>query len=226
MTGSTREGDVPDDVVALLHAAVAGSLLSDADGMATSLTAAGWVRGAPGGTWACAADPAWTVESVDRPPSVAVFTYGWDDAVARAGQRLRARLDAGEAGLRPDPGAADPGAADLDAGSWSAGGALVLLRVERQHWSGSRLVPATLQLALEHAAAVPDDPSAVSSAAAGAEEARRVARAGSAVARWYLAADATLPDDVVELLAHDDDPRVVVALAEGAAQRRLARGDA
>ena len=220
MTGSTREGDVPEDVVALLHAAVRGELLTDADGMAAVLTAAGWVRGAPGGSWACAADAAWTVESVDRPPGVAVFTYGWDDAVARAGQRLRARLDAGEAGLRPDD-------AEVGGGSWRAGEVVVVLLVERQRWFGSRLVPATLQLAVERTgAAAPAELSVDVSAQAAAAQARRVAREGSAVARWYLAADATLPDDVVDLLARDDDPRVVVALAEGAAQRELARGDA
>jgi len=220
VTGSTREGDVPEDVLALLHAAVRGELLSDADGMAAVLTTAGWVRGAAGGSWACAADPAWTVESVDRPPSVAVFTYGWDDAVARAGRRLRARLDAGEAGLRPDD-------ADPDGGTWRAGQVVVLLLVERQRWAGSRLVPATLQLAVERAgAAVPTDLSAVGSSETSAAQARRVAREGSAVARWYLAANATLPDDVVDVLARDDDPRVVVALAEGAAQRELARRDA
>ena len=82
-----------------------------------------------------------------------------------------------------------------------------------------RLAPAVLQLALEPAGAPADlapDPVRV----------RRTARDGSPVARWYLAADASLPADVAELLARDEDPRVVAALAAAEAQRRLVLGDA
>ena len=212
MTESTGDGEVPDGVGLLLRDAVRGRLLTDADGMATALARAGWVRGTVGGSWACAADPSWTVQSTVHPPSVSVFTVGWDRDVARATTRLLARLDAGEAGLARGSG---PGA---DRRSWSGGGVLVSLQDARQRWLGTRLAPAMLQLAVEPADASDDlvpDPA----------RARRTAREGSPVARWYLAADASLPEDVVELLSHDEDPLVVAALSAAEAERRLVLGD-
>ncbi|NIZ89868.1 hypothetical protein [Kineococcus rubinsiae] len=211
MTGATEEADVPAGVLLLLRDAVGGRLLTDADGMAAVLTAAGWVRGTVGGSWACVEDPSWTVESVAHPPGLSVFTVGWDHDVARAVTRLGARLDAGEAGLVPG------GEPDAEWRRWSAGAALVLLQHARQRWWGTRLAPAMLQLAVQPAGAEHEAP------APDPERARRVARAGSPVARWYLAGDATLPDDVVDLLAADDDPLVVAALTAGEGQRLIAR---
>ncbi|MEJ5946347.1 hypothetical protein WDZ17_13700 [Pseudokineococcus basanitobsidens] len=51
----------------------------------------------------------------------------------------------------------------------------------------------------------------------------RVVREGSAIARWYLTGHDHLGDDVVDLLARDDDPVVVAALAARDKHRRFAR---
>ncbi|NAZ80947.1 hypothetical protein GTR02_03845 [Kineococcus sp. R8] len=213
MTGPSADAAVPDGVLLLLAAAVRGDLLTDADGMAAALRDAGWRPAAAGGTWTCAADPSWAVESVDHPPTASVLLSGWDHPVARAATGLRALLDAGEGGFAPDG----------DGRRWSGGHATVLLRLARQEWVGSRLAPALVQLDLTSPAG--PAPAADVAAPRPAAQARRTARDGTPVARWYLAADPDLPDDVVAVLARDADPAVVAALAAAEPLRRLVRGE-
>ncbi len=79
------------------------------------------------------------------------------------------------------------------------------LYVGEQHRENRHRVPALLVLDVQRA----DTPH--EGLAADPERARRLAREGSAITRWYLAGEDHLPEDVVVLLAADEDPAVVAA---------------
>lgn len=213
MAAEQRPLQVPVGVVSLLQRAVSGEALARVESMALALTETGWVRGRQSGSWSSAADASWTVESGGHPPSLSIFVRGSDGKQEEATDALRDLLDDGRAGLlsRAAP-----------AWSWSrwlGGGVEVSLSLSRQSWLGSRRVPAMMQLAVERA----DAP--VEGAAPDAQSARRIAADGSAVARWYLAGQDHLPDDVVATLAADDNPSVVTALELNDEPRRIARGE-
>lgn len=53
------------------------------------------------------------------------------------------------------------------------------------------------------------------------DRARRIATSGSPVARWYLAGEADLPEDVIDTLRHDSDPAVVAAIESGEKYRNM-----
>ena len=76
-----------------------------------------------------------------------------------------------------------------------------------------------MQLAVEQADApvegAPRDP----------QSACRIAAEGSTIARWYLAGEDHLPDDVIAVLAAGEDESVIAALEINEERRRIARGD-
>ena len=198
-----------------MRAATVEELLADSESLAGGLEHAGWRRGISGGTWVCAADPAWTVQSSVHPPSLSVFARGEDVVVAEAAGRIAEHLSA------PEGHGLVPGQPDPDWRSWSAPAVAVTLYIFPTRTVGHppHLIemPGSLQLALERSDApnegLSSDPA----------RARKVAREGSAMQRWYLAGEEDLPEDVVQVLAQDDDPEVVAALAVGARQRQAYR---
>ncbi|NAZ75976.1 hypothetical protein GTQ99_11210 [Kineococcus sp. T13] len=217
MSTPTREvPDVPEAVLLLLERAVGGDLLGGGvEAMAAALAATGWVRGVGSGSWSCAADPSWSVQSAGLAPGLSVVCTGGPADLLHLTGALRALLDSGRAG------AVRPGEPDPDWRTWSAGRAgeevVLLLHVGEEHRVNRHLVPALLVLEVEradtpHAGLAPDP-----------ERARRLAREGSATTRWYLAGEDHLPEDVVALLAADEDPAVVAALEAGAGRRDLVR---
>ncbi|MDH6238388.1 hypothetical protein [Cryobacterium sp. CG_9.6] len=90
--------------------------------------------------------------------------------------------------------------------TWHGGEATVSINVQPAQQPGRVRVPAHLQFAIERI----DTPS--EGLPRDDERALRVARTGSPVARWYLAGEDDLPDDIVELLRHDEDPAVSAAV--------------
>ncbi|MEJ5914005.1 hypothetical protein [Pseudokineococcus sp. 1T1Z-3] len=195
----------------LLRAGVSGRLLVDVDAMAGHLDAAGWVRGLLSGSWECPDAPAWSVGSSDHDPHVSVFAHGSDDLVTRTSEGLKALLDSGDAG------AVRPGEPDSHWILWHTDAVVVSLHASAGRRFGRRWVDASLHLALERTDTPPEgrphDP----------DRDLAVARTGSPVARWYLAGQDVLADDVVAQLAGDDDPAVRAALAAGAEERQITK---
>jgi hypothetical protein len=142
---------------------------------------------------------------------VSVFASGSDDLVAQTAHRLRGLLDAGQAGT------VRPGEPDPHAFSWYTDAVDVTLYASTGRPLGPHWVDATLHLALERT----DTPSEGRTHDPARD--RRVAHQGTPVARWYLAGHDELTDDVVDLLARDDDPAVAAALAAGEDNRRATR---
>ena len=142
-------------------------------------------------------------------PSLSIFVRGSDVQQERWTASLHALLNSGLVGplRRAEP--------VWSWSRWFAGGVEISVSLSHQKWIGPHRVPVMMQLALERADAPPEgyapDPQC----------ARRRATEGSAIARWYLAGEDTLPDDVVEPLAADDDPSVVTALQMNEGQRRI-----
>jgi len=217
VTTSTQASEVPHDVplgvLRLLQSALRGDLLSDVEAMATALHEAGWAPSTRSGSWAHLNDRSWSVESSDHALNVSIFAQGDHDAVLQRAAALRTLIDSGEAGP------ARPGDLDPDWMTWSDNRVVISMNVSPPRLLGARIVPATLQLALERAdtpsEGLPPEP----------ERARRLARDGSPMVRWYLAGEDVLPDDVVAVLAADDDPAVRAALAANEQQRRFIRGE-
>lgn len=199
--------EVPDSVALVVRAALRGQLLTDVDTMAAQLEQAGWTPQKYGGAWSCSTAPAWSVESSDHAPNLSIFTRGQDDLVAQTAQRICSLIDAG------DLGAAKRGEPEVDWTLWSGGAVIVSLNATKGRSLGQHWAEGMIQLALERedtpCDGLPDDP----------QRNLRVAHTGSPVARWYLAAQENLSDVVVELLAGDDDPAVVAALAAGERDR-------
>ena len=171
------------------------------------------MRNTGSGSWSYAADTSWTVESTDHAPSLSIFCKPAEaEDLAHLTGVLGAVIDSGQVAT------VQPGEADPDWSTWSSGEVIFLLYVGEQHRVNKHLVPALLILRIERADA-PHHPLVPDS-----QRARRLARDGSAIVRWYLAGEDHLPDDVVALLAADEDAAVVAALNVNEAQRRLARG--
>ncbi|MEH3078764.1 MAG: hypothetical protein PGN11_19230 [Quadrisphaera sp.] len=214
---------VPEPVLGILREAVVAGLLDDADSLAAGLERVGWQRGWNGGHWTCPTHREWSVQSSAHPPSLSVFADGEHEAVAGAFTFLARHLGSGGTG-RPLDHELDPDR--LDWPRWTTADVEVSLHLSRfpsLHPLPDRLealaAPCSLQLAVERTDApregLPWDH----------ERALCLARHGSPVERWYLAAQDDLTDDVVEVLQDDDDPVVVAALEDGAHQREVHRED-
>ena len=208
MTAPTQTAQVPEGVLLLLQAATSGGLLRDVETMAAALTDTGWVRQTSSGSWSYAADASWTVQSSDHAPHVSLFTHGEHQHLLHLADALRALLAFGQAGPL------QPGEPDPDWSTWTGADVVVFLNVTPQRELGKYLIPAVLQLAPERAdtpaEGLPPDP----------ERARRLAREGSPLTRWYLAGHDHLPQDVVAPLAADADAAVIAALNANERQRR------
>lgn len=211
MSASDETRTVPEGVRTLLHDAVRGHLLEHVDAMAAALLQAGWTRETAGGSWSYTADPTWNVVSSDHAPHVSIFTQERHEALTQLASSIIAFVESGQAGPLL------PGGRDPDWRVWSSGKAVISMNVSPERRLRTHLVPAVLHLALGR----PDTP--LEGLPADPRRARQLAREGSPVARWYLAGEDQLPDDVVALLATDHDPTVVVALNKNSQQRRDAR---
>ncbi|GAB3272416.1 hypothetical protein GCM10027586_21330 [Kineococcus gypseus] len=215
MTTAAHTHEIPQGVLLLLQRATGAGLLSSIEAMAAALTETGWVRGTTSGSWSYAADASWTVESADHAPSLSIFTQGNEqqeyERLLHLAGALRALIDAGEVG------AVQPGEPDPDWSSWSGADVVLMLNVTPQRQLdelGRYRLPALLHLAVERA----DTPS--EGLPFDLSRAYRLARQGSPIARWYLAGEDLLPEDVVALLAADEDPAVVAALDANKEHRR------
>lgn len=211
-----------DAILAMTHSAVRGKLLADVDSLAIGIEAAGWARAVDGGHWYCPGEPAWSLLSSDHAPNLAVFLTD-DDAttVFRTGQDLARRLDRAE-GLRrhgPDPrwpswSPDDPRWAEwtglgADWVMWDGGPARISLNVRPAHQPGRHYSPPHLHFQIGRldtpSEGLPADP----------ERARHTVNSGSTVARWYLAGEVDLPEDIVNILRRDPDAAVVAAVESG-----------
>ncbi|MGQ7352971.1 GNAT family N-acetyltransferase [Quadrisphaera oryzae] len=212
--------DVPGPVLDLLRAAVTAGLLDHADSLAAGLQQAGWVRERSGGRWTCPSHREWSVHSSAHPPRLSVFTEGEREVVHGAFTLLARHLGSAGPG-RPLVHQVDPDR--LDWPGWTTSDVEVSLNASSHPWAPppehlrALAAPCSLHLAVERRDAprdgLPWDH----------ERALRLARHGSRVERWYLAAQDDLTDDVVEVLGRDDDPAVVAALDDGARQRVVHR---
>jgi len=200
---------LPVGVVGLLQRAVQSEVLGSVESMALVLSETGWARGLRSGSWSYGADPSWSVESAGHPPALSIFVRDNDGQQERWTESLHALLNSGRVGplRRAEP--------VWSWSRWFAGDVEISVSLSPQSWHGAHRIPAMMQLAVERADAPPEglvpDP----------QSARRTATEGSAIARWYLAGEDTLPDEVVEMLAADDDPSVVTAVQMNEEQRRI-----
>ncbi|MCK6065759.1 MULTISPECIES: hypothetical protein [Microbacterium] len=192
--------DAPDGVIEVVREAIARDLLSNVDSLAAGLETAGWVRSTEAGLWRLKAHPEWVVVSSGHAPNVSIFVNGSDEAVVGTAERVRDELDAGAAGTL------ERSAVDPDWTMWSGGSVVVSLNATTARRRGDVMVSAVMQLAIERS----DAPS--EGLAPDPELARRIARTGSPLQRWYLAAERELPSDVVSLLNSDEDPDVSAAM--------------
>jgi len=200
---------LPSGVVELLRCAAHSEVLGSVESMALVLSETGWARGLRSGSWSYVADPSWSVESAGHPPSLSIFVRGSDAQQERWAASLHDLLDSGHLG---------PLSRAKALWSWSrwfAGGVEFSVNLSPESWHGAHRIPAMMQLAVERADAPAEG------LAPDPQCARRRAAEGSAIARWYLAGEDTLPDDVVEMLAADDDPSVVTAVQMNEGQRRI-----
>ncbi|NIZ90351.1 hypothetical protein [Kineococcus rubinsiae] len=212
MTTASKTHWVPDSVLELAKRAVSDDLLSSAEAMAAALVESGWVRRTGSGSWSCTADASWTVESSDHAPNLSISSTGEDDHLFHLAAALRALIESGQVEVL------QPGQPDPDWNTWSGGQVVLTLYTAAERRLGKHQVRALMQLAIERADTPSDglrpDP----------QRARHLAQEGSPITRWYLASDDHLPQDVVGLLAADEDSAVVAALGANEGQRRIARG--
>ena len=200
---------LPVGVVGLLQRAVQSEVLGSVESMALVLSETGWARGLRSGSWSYGADPSWSVQSAGHPPALSIFVCGSDALQERCTASLHTLLNSRQLGplCRAE--------ARWSWNRWTSGDIEISVNLSHQKWIGPHRVPAMMQLAVERADAPPEgfapDP----------QSARRRATEGSAIARWYLAGEDNLPDDVLELLAADDDTSVVTALQMNEEQRRI-----
>jgi len=200
---------LPVGVVGLLQRAVQSEVLGSVESMALVLSETGWARGLRSGSWSYGADPSWSVESAGHPPALSIFVRGNDGQQERWTESLHALLNSGRVGplRRTEP--------VWSWSRWFAGDVEISVSLSPQSWHGAHRIPAMMQLAVERADAPPEG------LAPDPQSARCRATEGSAIARWYLAGEDNLPDDVLELLAADDDTSVVTALQMNEEQRRI-----
>lgn len=213
---------VLDMVLSVTRSAAGGKLLSDVDSLAAGIESAGWVRAVDGGHWYCPGEPAWSLLSSDHAPNLAVFLTDEDAApVFTTGQELARRLDQ-EEGLRrrgSDPGwpswsREDPRWAEwtglgADWVMWDGGPARISLNVQPAYQPGRHRSPPHLHFQIERLDTPPEG------LPADPERARRIIGSGSPMARWYLAGEVDLPEDVIDALRHDMDAAVVAAVESG-----------
>ncbi|GAB3216291.1 hypothetical protein GCM10027586_07960 [Kineococcus gypseus] len=226
-TASPREArEVPAGVVRLLQravgamgarrtedAAVGPGVLDSVEAMAAALAETGWVRQVPSGAWAYRADPSWTVQSAAHEPIVGIFTSGELERLLHLTAALHALIESGRVG------AMRAGRAQHGWSTWSNARVRLSLYEGEEQRVNTHLVPGLVQLHIQRV----DSP--VHKPALDPQLARRLARDGSALTRWYLAGEDELPEDVVAVLAADREASVVAALDANAGRReRLARG--
>lgn len=208
----TPVAPLPDAVTSLLRAADADSLLRDAEGLAEVLTASDWTPEIESGRFAA---DGWDLLSSAWAPNVSVFFDGAAHAVREAARAVAAAIKA-----EPNRWTFDSEGPDwstwavddprwdedeIDWLVWEGPVVVVSLFTAGETPAGPGTLPSHLHLAIERADTPPeglprDD-----------ERARRVLREGSVVDRWYLAGEHDLPQDVIEALENDPDPRVRAA---------------
>lgn len=202
----------PTGVLQLIEEAAHRGLLEDAKSLASGIERAGWYRNTHGGWWTYEPDPAWRLGSTIDPADVSIFATGSDAVVTAAADQVASHLTVG--GVE---GLVGGEADELGVRSWRGSAVSVDL-----YFSPTKIVdfpgkeieiPCCLQLALARQD-VPSDRQPSDH-----ERSRRLARSGTPMQRWYLAAQDDLPVDVVQALALDDEPSVVAALEAGARQR-------
>lgn len=215
-------------VLSVMRTAVSDGLLSDADSLAAGIEAAGWLRAVDGGHWYCPDAPSWALLSSDHAPNLAVFLTDEDASVVfTTGQELARRLDQNEDLHQTESGAGWPAwslddprwtqrnGLGADWVMWDGGPARMSLIVQPAYQPGRHRSPPHLHFQIERldtpAEGLPADP----------DRARRIATSGSPVARWYLAGEADLPEDVIDTLRHDSDPAVVAAIESGEKYRNM-----
>lgn len=200
MEHPTDEGIAPDGVFEVVRLAVQKDLLSSIESLAAGLTGSGWIRETPPGLWRHRTIPGWSVVSMDHAPNASIFFTGSDEAVSDTEMRIRGEFDGGAVGdLRRR-------IEDPHWTIWSGGEVVISLNAEPTRRHEQYVVPATMQLAVERS----DTPA--EGLAPDPERARRIARTGSPLQRWHLAAERDLPEDVIELLRQDRDPAVAAAI--------------
>jgi hypothetical protein len=209
-------------VLSVTRKAVSDNLLSDANSLAAGIEAAGWVRAVDGGHWYCPDEPSWSLLSSDHAPNLAFFLTDEDAAaVFTTGQELARRLDQNEdlhqhesgpdwpTWSLDDPRWTERTGLGPDWVMWEGGPARISLIVQPAHQPGRHRAPPHLHFQIERL----DTPS--EGLLADPDRARHIATSGSAVARWYLAGETDLPEDVIDVLHRDPDPAVVAAVVSG-----------
>lgn len=213
---------VLDKVLSVTRGAVGEGLLSDVDSLSAGIEAAGWVRAVEGGRWLCPDEPSWSLWPSGHAPNLAVFFEDEDAAVVfTTGQKLSRLLDHDQGlhrqGLDPGWPAWSPDdlrwtqwtGLEADWVMWDGGPARISLNVRPAHQLGRIRVAPHLHFQIERL----DTPS--EGLPPDHDRARRITRSGSSLARWYLAGEADLPEDVVNALSRDGDPTVVAAVEAG-----------
>lgn len=203
---------LPDAVTTLLRAADANLLLRDAEGLVEVLTGCGWTPDVESGRFST---DGWDLLSSAWPPNVSVFFDGDDHPVRVAALAVAAAMKAEPHRWSFDSEGPDWSTwavddarwdeDDLDWLMWEAEDVMVSLFTAGETPAGPGTLPPHLHLAIGRA----DTPS--EGLPRDDERARRVVREGSVVDRWYLAGERELPEDVIEALENDPDPRVRAA---------------
>lgn len=219
---------VLDKVLFVTREAISNGLLSDADSLAAGIEAAGWVRAVDGGHWYCPDEPSWSLLSSDYAPNLAVFLTEEDTAVVfTTGRELARRLDQNEDLHQHESGPDWPTWSSDDARwkewtglgpdwvMWDGGSARISLNVQPAYQPGGHRSPPHLHFQIERldtpSGGLPPDP----------DRARQITASGSPTARWYLAAEVDLPEDVIDALRRDPDPAVVAAVESGERYRTM-----
>lgn len=144
-------------------------------------------------------------------PDLSIFSAGEDEHLLHVAGALRTLMGSARV-VAMRPGEPDP-----EVGRWFGGEVVFSLYASTQRRMGKHPVPGVVQLGIERA----DTPS--EGLAVDRQRARRLAREGSPIDRWYLASHVHLPQDVEAVLAADEDADVVAALNDNKARRRLKR---
>ncbi|MBC3762016.1 hypothetical protein ACUN7V_12445 [Quadrisphaera oryzae] len=213
-------------VLDLVRAAADDGLLDDVGSLADGLTVRGWRRHRRGGVWVLDHPSDLTTWTSLTPPTLSVHLGSADDDAARAALAdMLVRLEE-VLGVPPQRDAShEP---DQFSAFWAPEEVPGLHVSATLHPAASALVrngddtapEAWLQVQVlrEGGAGEADehDP----------ERARRLAREGTAVERWYLAGQRALPPDAVAALEEDDDPLVVSAVHGHAHIRAFVAGSA